>query len=40
MHQKLVQEPILIMINNQKQSLHRGKSFKNKILLKRITKKP
>ena len=30
-HQKLVPDPIFILVNNLKQPLHAGNSFKNKI---------
>ena len=39
-HQKLVPELFLILVNNPKQALHARKSFKNKIFWKRIIKKP
>ena len=39
-HQKLVPDPILILVNNPKQSMHAGNSFKNKIFWKKIIKKP
>ena len=29
MHQKLVQDPFLILLNNPKETLHAGNSFKN-----------
>ena len=40
MHQKLVPDPFLILLNNPKQPLHARKSFKNKTFWKRIIKKP
>ena len=39
-HQELVPDPFLILINNPKQSLHARNSFKNKIFWKRIIKMP
>ena len=39
-HQKLVPNPFLILVNNPKQPLHAVNSFKNKIFWKRIIKKP
>ena len=39
-HQKLVPDPFLILVNNTKQSLHTRNSFKNKIILNKIIKKP
>ena len=35
-HQKLVSDPFFILVNNPKQPLHAGTSFKNKIFWKRI----
>ena len=40
MHQKLVPDPFLILLNNQKKPLHASNSFKNKVFWKRIIKKP
>ena len=39
-HEKLVPDLSLILVNNPKQPLHARNSFKNKILWKRIIKKP
>ena len=39
-HQKLVPDPFLILVNNPKQPLHARNSFKNKIFWKRIIKQP
>ena len=39
-HQKLVPDPFLILVNNPKQPLHVRHSFKNKRFWKRIIKKP
>ena len=39
-HQKLVLEPTLILVDNPKQPFHARNSFENKIFLKRIIKKP
>ena len=39
MHQKLVPDPFLILVNNPKQLLHAKNSFENKIFWKRIIKK-
>ena len=38
-HQKLVPDPFLILLNNPKQPLHARNPFKNKIFWKRIIKK-
>ena len=38
MHQKLVPDPFLILVNNSKQPLHTRNYFKNKMFWKRITK--
>ena len=40
MHQKLAPDPFLILLNNPKQPLDAGNSFKNKVFRKRIIKKP
>ena len=40
MHQKLVSDPFLILVNNPKQPLHARNSFKSKIFWKRIIKNP
>ena len=40
LHQKLVPDPFLILVNNTKQPWHWRNSFKNKISWKRIIKKP
>ena len=40
MHQKPVPDPSLILVNNPKQPLYVINSFKNKIIWKRIIKKP
>ena len=40
MHQKLVADPFLILVNNPKQPLHMQNYFQNKMFLKRIIKKP
>ena len=37
-HQKLVPDPILILVNNPKEQLYARNSFKNKIFWKRIIK--
>ena len=39
-HQKLVPDPFLILLNNPKQPLHARRSLKNKIFWKRIIKNP
>ena len=39
-HQKLVSDPFIILVNNPKQSSHARNSFKNKIFWKRIVNKP
>ena len=39
-HQKLVPDSYLILVNNPKQTLHATNSFKNKISWKKILKKP
>ena len=39
-HQKLVPDPFLILVNDPKQPLHAINYFKNKIFWKRIIKKP
>ena len=39
MHHKLVPDPLLILVNNPKQSLHAINFFENKIFWKRILKK-
>ena len=39
-HQKLAPEPILILPNNPKETLHVGNSFENKKFWKMIIKKP
>ena len=38
-HQRLVPDPFLILVNNSKQSLYAINSFKNKIFWKRVVKK-
>ena len=38
--QKLAPDPFLILINNPKKPLHARNSFKSKVFLKRIIKKP
>ena len=40
MHQKLVLDPFLVLVNNPKQPLYGRNCFKNKIFWKRIIKKP
>ena len=40
MHQKLVADPFLILLNNPKQQLHAGIYFSNKMFWKKIIKKP
>ena len=40
MHQKLVPDPFLILVNNPKQPLHAINSFENKIFLKEDYQKP
>ena len=40
MHQKLAQDPFLILLNNPKQPLQAINSFKNKVFWKSIIKKP
>ena len=40
MHQKLAPDPLLILLNNQKQTLHAGNSFGNKKFWNMIIKKP
>ena len=39
-HQKLVPDPLLILVNNPKQPLHARNFFKSKIFLKRFIKNP
>ena len=39
-HQKLIPDPFLILINNPKQASHVGNSFTNQIFGKIIIKKP
>ena len=39
-HQELVLDPFLILVNNPKQSLHTRNYFKSKIFGRRIIKKP
>ena len=39
MHQKLIPDPFLILVNNPKQPLHARNSFTNQIFWKRIYKK-
>ena len=39
-HQKLVPDPLLILVNNPRQPLHARNSFKSKILWKRFIKNP
>ena len=39
MPQKLVPDPLFILVNNSKQPLHARNSFKNKIFWKQIIKK-
>ena len=39
MHQKLVPDSFLILVNNPKKPLHARNSIKNEIILKRIMKK-
>ena len=39
MHQKLIPDPFLILVNNLKQPLHTGNSFTNQIFWKRIIEK-
>ena len=39
-HQKLVPDPFLILVNDPKQPLHAINHFKNKTFWKRIIKKP
>ena len=38
-HQRLVPDPFIILLNSPKQSLHARNSFENKIFVKRIIKK-
>ena len=40
MHQKLVLNPFLVLVNNPKDPLHARNCFKNKIFCKRIIKMP
>ena len=40
MHQKLVPDLFLFLVNSPKQPLHGRNSFKNKVICKRIIKKP
>ena len=40
MHQKLVPDPLLILVNNPKEPLHARNYFKNKIFWKRFIKNP
>ena len=37
MYQKLVPDPLLILVNNPKQQLHARNSFKNKIYERRLS---
>ena len=39
-HQKLVPDPFLILVNNPKQPLYARNSFENKVFWKRIMKNP
>ena len=39
MHQKLIGDPVLILVNNPKQQLHASNPFANRIFKKRIIKK-
>ena len=39
-HQRLVPDPFLILVNNPQQPLHARNYFKNKIFQKRIIEKP
>ena len=39
-HQKLVPDPLLILVNNPKQPLHARNSFKSKMFRNRIIKNP
>ena len=39
MHQKLVPNPFLILVNNPKQQLHTQNSVQNKIIIKKVFKK-
>ena len=40
MHQKLVLDPFLVLLNNPKKPLHAKNYFKNKVFCKMIIKKP